>query len=175
MSDLLRLWEERIQKQAQHFEAFAGQVLQFDTEIIANAAKVKVLRNEHSQLKARQEAIDQSVQHIWEQQESLSRLLTGLQEVLRPSPQETEFSAALASTPTVRSHLRAQALTLHLDELERQTEDLARETGVVQSALYAEPLTTVVRVLDSHAEALDGLQLQVGSLAHRLHCIETSL
>lgn len=188
VSDLLRLWEERVQRQAQHFETFASQVVHFDTEIIANAAKIKALTNEHAQLKARQDTVDQSIQQIWDQQDSLSRLLSSLQDALQtPAPQAhadeaagTTFGALVgyagpSSTPPVRAHLRAQALTLQLDELDRQAEDLARETGNVQSVLYTEPLTTVVRVLDAHASALDSLQAQVGGLAQRLRTVETLL
>ncbi|CAE8702357.1 unnamed protein product, partial [Polarella glacialis] len=178
VTDLLRGWEERIHKQAQHFDAFAQQVLHFDTDIIANAAKVKVLTSEHQQLKARQEAADQSIQQIWEQQDSLGRLLSGLQEALR-SPSQQADEAAMAyggsSIPPVRTHQRAQALTLQLDELDRQAEDLARETGSVQSNLYAEPLTTVVRVLDAHAGALDAIQSQVSQVSQRLQAIESTL
>jgi len=171
VNDLLRIWEERIHKQAQHFESFATQIVQFDTEIIANAAKVKVLRSEHAQLKSRQDAVDQSIQQILEQQDSLARLLVGLEQTLRLKlPDEV---AGGASAP--RTHERAKALTVQLDELDRQAEDLARETETVQSTLYAEPLTTVVRVLDAHASALDAIQDQVGSVNGRLRAIEATL
>jgi len=175
VSDLLRMWEERIQKQAQHFDAFAEQVLRFDTDVIANAAKVKVLREEHTQLKARQELADRSIQQIWEQQDSLGRLLSSLMEALRAQPQQQADEAAGNGAAPVRSHQRALALTMQLDELERQAEDLARETGKVQSNLYKEPLTTVVRVLDAHASALDAIQNQVGGVTQRIQAIEGAL
>ena len=171
VSDLLRMWEERIHKQAQHFDAFAEQVLRFDTDLIANAAKVKVLREEHAQLKGRQELVDRSLQQIWEQQDSLGRLLSGLVEALRPQPQQADEAAGSGAAP-IRSHQRALALTLQLDELERQAEDLARETGKIQSNLYKEPLTTVVRVLDAHASALDTISTQVTSVTQRIQVIE---
>ncbi|CAE7294558.1 Nup62, partial [Symbiodinium sp. CCMP2456] len=174
VSDLLRMWEERIQKQAQHFDAFAEQILRFDTDVIANAAKVKVLREEHAQLKARQELADRSIQQIWEQQDSLGRLLASLTEALRTQPQQADEAAGSAAAP-VRAHQRSLGLTMQLDELERQAEDLARETGKVQSNLYKEPLTTVVRVLDAHASALDAIQNQVGSVTQRIHAIEGAL
>ncbi|CAL1128813.1 unnamed protein product [Cladocopium goreaui] len=194
VSDLLRMWEERIHKQAQHFDAFAEQVLRFDTDLIANAAKVKVLREEHAQLKGRQELVDRSLQQIWEQQDSLGRLLSGLVEALRPQPQQADEAAGSAAAP-IRSHQRALALTLQLDELERQAEDLARETGKIQSNLYKEPLTTVVRadisgfradqndwvmgrsceVLDAHASALDTMSTQVTAVTQRIQVIEGAL
>eukprot|EP00435_Cladocopium_sp_Y103_P028967 s3203_g7.t1 len=173
VSDLLRMWEERIHKQAQHFDAFAEQVLRFDTDLIANAAKVKVLREEHAQLKGRQELVDRSLQQIWEQQDSLGRLLSGLVEALWPQPQQADEAAGSAAAP-IRSHQRALALTLQLDELERQAEDLARETGKIQSNLYKEPLTTVVRVLDAHASALDTMSTQVTAVTQRIQVIEGS-
>jgi len=137
----------------------------------------------------RQEMVDQSVQQIWEQQDSLGQLLTGLQEALRPSPQQQAEEAAAMATwtsgsaqpmssgvlPPVRNHQRAQALAMQLDLLDRQAEELAKETGQVQSSLYKEPLTTVVKVLDAHANALDAIQSQVSSVTQRISAIETAL
>lgn len=170
VTDLLHSWEERIHKQAQHFETFATQILQVDTEIIANAGKVKNLRAEHAQLKSRQEAADQSIMQILEQQDALGRLLTSLQEALKAqAPQGNEIVR-----PT-QNHHRARVLSVQLDELDRQADDLARETQAVQSALYAEPLTTVVRVLDSHASALDSMQSQVIGMVDRIRVVESTL
>jgi len=73
------------------------------------------------------------------------------------------------------NHQRARVLSVQLDELDRQADDLARETQAVQSALYAEPLTTVVRVLDAHASALDSMQSQVGGMVDRIHVVENTL
>jgi len=170
VTDLLHSWEERIHKQAQHFETFATQILQVDTEIIANAGKVKNLRAEHAQLKSRQEAADQSIMQILQQQDALGCLLTSLQEALRA--QTPQGGEAMRPTP---NHQRARVLSVQLDELDRQADDLARETQAVQSALYAEPLTTVVRVLDAHASALDSMQSQVGGMVDRIHVVENTL
>jgi len=168
VNDLLRMWEERISKQAMHFETFASQVLQFDTEIIANASKVKALRMEHAYLKARQDAVNESIQQVLEQQDSLGKLLSGLEVALnaRLPPNAQEPS---------RTHQRAHVLAVQLDEVDRQVEDLARETRTVQSALYVEPLVTVVRVLDAHASALDSIQGQVNGVTQRLREVETTL
>lgn len=167
VNDLMRMWEERVHKQAQHFDSFATQVLQFDTEIIANAGKIKTLRTEHEQLKFRQDNVDQSIQQIWEQQDSLSRLLCGLQGALQ--------SRLPPDVPSARHHQQAKVLTVQLDELDRQAEELAKETKTVQSTLYAGPLTTVVQVLDAHASALDAIQAQASTVAQRLRTVESTL
>lgn len=167
INDLLRVWEERIQKQAQHFESYSTQVLQVDTEIIANFGKIRALRGEHMVLKTRQEAVDQSIQQIWDQQDSLGRLLVGLQEALsQKQPADARDSS--------RTHQKAKGLSVQLDELDRQVEELSKETTAVQAALYSEPLTTVVRVLDAHANALDAIQQQVDSTSARLSAIEAT-
>lgn len=171
VSDVLRVWEERIHKQAQQFESAAAQVLQLDTEIIGNAAKVKGLRTEHAQLKFRQDAVDKSIEQIWEQQDSLGCLLEGLEVALRGKLP----NLAVAPHESARTHQRAEEMGLTLDELDRKAEELAKETQSVQSTLYAEPLTTVVRVLDAHASALDAIQSQVGSVAQRIRAVETIL
>ncbi|CAK0909014.1 unnamed protein product [Prorocentrum cordatum] len=171
VSDLMRTWEERVHKQAQHFESFAAQVMQNDTEIIAYAAKVKGLASEHEKLKNRQERVDTSIQQIWEQQDALGRLLASLEDTLQtrlPGP------AAGALVPE-GAHRRAQVLTAQLDELDRQAEELARETETARSTLYAEPLTSVVRVLDAHASALDSIQAQASSLEQSIRKAEASL
>lgn len=166
VTDVLRLWEERIHRQAQHFDAFATQVLQFDTEILQNVAKIKALTGEHQHLKQKVDNLDQSIQQVWDQQESLSCLLAGLEESLRlRAPPEVE---------PARVHARSEVLQTQLDELDRQAEGLAKDTESLQSALYAEPLTTVVRVLDAHGGALDTLQQQTGTMQQRLQVIEST-
>lgn len=155
------MWDEQIHKQAQHFETFATQVLQFDTEIIANVAKIKSLRMEHASLKHRHDVVDQSIQQMWDQQEALCRVLTQWQHDL--------------VMPEGRAHESAKVLTVQLDELDRQVEDLARETRTVQSSLYAEPLTTVVRVLDAQASALDDIQAQADAVAQRVRTAEAHM
>jgi len=172
VSDMFRTWEERIHKQAQHFEAIASQVLQFDTEIIANASKVKELRTEHAILKSRQDVVEQSIQQMFEQQDSLSQLLTGLEGALRGKVPD-EVGTGAPAPP--RTHERAKVLSVQLDEVDRQAEDLARETETVQSRLYAEPLATVVRVLDAHASALDSIEGQVSSVQQRVRAVEATL
>merc|ERR1712060_800992 len=128
--------------------------------MISNARKIRVLRAEHEALNFKQEKAAQMLDQVWEQQGAMANLLVRLQETLRPAlPDE-----AAGGPPPAPAHRRAQVLTVQLDELDRQVEDLARETQEVQSKLYTEPLTPVVRVLDAHASALDAMQEQVGSV-----------
>merc|ERR1712061_791767 len=79
VTDLLHSWEERMHKQAQQFETFTSQVLQVDTEIIANVRKVKALHSEHAQLLSRHQAAEDSIKQTLQQQDALGQLLTSLQ------------------------------------------------------------------------------------------------
>merc|ERR1712232_181596 len=94
--------------------------------------------------------------------------------VKRGLPMATEMHGGIDGLPSAapRLHQQARVLTVQLDELDRQAEDLAKETETVQSRLYAEPLSTVVRVLDAHASALDSIQGQIGTLRQRLQAAE---
>merc|ERR1711971_150609 len=99
-------------------------------------------------VKSRQEAADQSIQQIREQQDDLSRLLTGLQEALQAQLPADVASGCDQASAIPRYHQWAKVQTVQLEELDRQAEDLAKETESIQSTLYAEPLATIVRVLD---------------------------
>jgi len=164
------MWDERIQKQAQHFENFASQILQFDLEVVANAGKIKALHTEHAQLVSRQVTVDQSLEQIKNQQESLQHLLCKLQEELKLKIPDSAGEPGTGEPGMI--HQRARILTSQLDELDGQTEDLVKVTKTVQSKLYTEPLTTVVRVLDAHASALDTIQGQINSMTQHLKSIE---
>lgn len=165
--DLQRMWEEKIHKQGKDFDTIAKQVCQYDTEMNANTAQIRQMKYEHEVLKNKAELADQSINQIYEQQDALGRMLLQLQEALKLKIPE-------ATAQPLRTHQRAKVLTVQLDELDRQVEDLAKETQTVQSTLYVEPLTTVVRVLDSHASALDAIQAQVGAVTQRLEMVEST-
>lgn len=170
MNDLMRMWEEKVHKQAQHFDSFATQILQFDTEIIANLNKIKNLRTEHDILKYRQEQVDQSIQQISEQQKTLEQLLDSLHDNLK-----TRITSIAPDVPPQRIHQQAKVLTVQLDDLDRQAEELAKDTGTVQANIYAGQLTTAVQVLDAHASALDAIQTQASTVAQRLRTVESTL
>merc|ERR1712232_1356046 len=124
------------------------------------------------------EMADQSIQQIAEQQHHALNMLVSLEEAIKARlPTATEMPLGMDSFPAAapRLHQQARVLTVQLDELDRQAEDLAKETETVQSGLYAEPLSTVVRVLDAHASALDSIQDQIGDLAQRLRQAESQL
>lgn len=154
-------------KQAQDFDNFANQIVQFDTEYIANMCKATKLQREYEQLQERQQRMDLSIEQIRSQQEALQALLQQLEGVLKP-----KLPPDVGST---RTHHQAKVLTMQIDELDRGAEELAKETKKVQASLYEEPLTTVVQVLDAHASALDAIQAQANTVVQRLRVVESTL
>ena len=82
VEELLRSWEERISNQTTTFARFADQILQVDTSIIANANKLREMSQDTSQLRHKQETVDQSIKQLNEQQDSLAQLLNQLQDAL---------------------------------------------------------------------------------------------
>lgn len=161
IDDLLRHWEDRILKQSQLFDNFSNQVVQVDTAIISNNAKFKVLSDEYEDLKTKQDTVEHSIKGIAEQQEALGRLLGSVQEALDAKhPQISE---------STKVHQKANALSVQLDDLDRQVELLTEEINVLHDRQLPKPISEIASVLNTHSKTLDVMQAQTEDLTARLN------
>jgi len=167
---LLNAWEERICEQVQQSGDVTTEALKADAEISASATRVQQIRGEQAGLKTRQEAVDHSVELIWEQQDALLELLGGLQGGL-----ELRLGAPSARPPgggASRSEQRAVGLKVQLDELGKQVAALTAEATLFRAARYSEPIARVAHVLDAHSSELDSVQERISAAERRLRLLE---
>jgi hypothetical protein len=159
--ELLTIWESRLREQAKSCDTVAEEAIAVDVAITSSAAKLQDVRIEQVRLRSKQEAADHTVHLIWDQQDTLSNLLAGLQSTL-----EGRLTGSSA-----KPEARAQGLSLQLDELERQIKDLSQETQNFQAHRYSEPLVRVGHVLDAHSSELDSIEECVTAAFQRLHSL----
>jgi len=152
-------------KQSAQFDAFTQQVLQADTEIIASAVKIKELNNEYAQLKAKQDATDNSIQEISKQQNSLLLLLQNIQDSL-------STKAAAGNLEAPKSHGKAHRLLQNMDDLESQVDNLTAEIQKVHVNSYSTSIAQVAQILNSQATCLDNMQAQTEAVADRIRNVE---
>lgn len=154
------MWE-----QAREFEAVTLKALDMDTEIAANAALVQTIRKDQANLQSKLEVADSTVHLIWEQQEALGDLLSGLQESFELAPLLVEGERHS------RSERRAASLETQLEELSRQVRALADEAAVFKAVQYSRPLERVAHVLDAHSSELDSVQERIDAAERRLRAL----
>lgn len=169
--DLLRIWDGRVTEQAKQLESLASEALRVDAEVTDGEARIGRVLREQAALRARQEASDRSVDLVLDQQKSLVRLLSSLQDALDPGVGSAEAMAGPRRAPEQRaSDLQVQATELH-----RQVRLLEREATDFQASRYSEPLVRVGRVLDEHACELDMIQARVLAAERELATMEGAL
>lgn len=163
VSELARQWEDRVGKQNAIFEHFAQQIVQADTQLISNTIKMRELSMEFHALNQKQGAVQQSIEAIQTQQETLGRLLQIIQESL------TNKQSPVATTTT---HQKANVLAVQLDDLDRQVEQLGEEISCVHKRQYAQPVSGLCQVLNAQSKTLELLQDQTIGLAPRVAKME---
>lgn len=156
IADLLKGWEARIRAQASAFESVTKVALEADSEITANTTKVRNMRKEQTEARAKLEVASGTVNQIWEHQEALGNLLTGLQESLELTEQPS------------KADNRTRGLESQLDELCRQVQELAVETANFHTSNYVRPLDRVAHVLDAHSSELDSVQERLDAAERQL-------
>merc|ERR1712137_731517 len=179
VKELLQVWSDRIHTQVNHFGALASAALAADSEIVENATIVRELMIEQDKLRKRQEAVDHSVNLIWEQQDAVFKLFHGLEEALELHKlHQRGVGPGLSSEANVRSTREQREKSLHcsFDELDRMIEELSQETSSFQASRYTQsPLTTAAYVLDAHSDELNSLQQRINATERKLRSLELSL
>eukprot|EP00811_Abedinium_folium_P005998 NODE_15519_length_1046_cov_3.526659.p1 GENE.NODE_15519_length_1046_cov_3.526659~~NODE_15519_length_1046_cov_3.526659.p1 ORF type:complete len:190 (+),score=53.66 NODE_15519_length_1046_cov_3.526659:256-825(+) len=174
-------WSDRIRAYAALAGEQTAKALQRDAEMVRDADEVQKLRAEQTQLKAKLEAVDHSVDLIWAQQDTLMRLCAGLEKriVLRPSGGGAPPVApgggggGCGSRPATRSDQRARGLQDQLDELSRQIRELSEETSAFRASPYApSPLAAAAHALNAHSSELDSIQKRMSAAEKKLRATE---
>lgn len=118
VSDLFAAWDMRMWQQARGFEALTTEALKVDTELTSFASRARELRNEQTELGAKQKVGDDAVARIWEQQDALGALLAGLESSLELG----QANKADADRWPARAAQRAVGLEPQLEEVARQVD-----------------------------------------------------
>jgi len=168
--ELCQVWERRVSNQANAFGAFAKEALVLDDTLAEAAVHIQELHAEQVQLKAKAEVSDRSLQLIFDQQDALTRLMTGLTDSL--GLQEPDQAANDGGSSSAADQ-RAQGLERQLEELHAQVRKLSKETVAFQTLHYSQPRERVAAVLGAHSHELDAMQQRLISAERRFAAVET--
>lgn len=171
MKDLLRVWDARVIDQTKQLDSLASEALRVDAEVTGGESRIASLLRDQAALRAKQDAADRSVDLILDQQKSLVKLLSSLQDALDPGVGSAEAMAGPRRCPS----RRANDLQMQATELHRQVRLLEREASDFQASRYSEPLMRVGRVLDEHACELDMIQARVLAAERELAAMECAM
>eukprot|EP00435_Cladocopium_sp_Y103_P032539 s628_g8.t1 len=163
--ELLNSWEGRYNGLAKTVKAAADKALEIDQEYSSIAEKVQVLKNEHDELWRKEEAAENSLQLIHDQQELLSDLLGHLEMELDLG------STAKKSRSSSRLEERSSSLHLQLDELTRQAKHL---TELIGSQAQHDPIEQMAHLLAAHQSELDAVQERLNVSEKQLKAQEAS-
>lgn len=170
---LFRNWEDRVREQVDSFSKATVAGLKADADISDYSRRLRDLRVEQAELRARQETSEHAVKLVCDQQEALGKLLGGLEKVLGLSSM-TRAGQRDAGSGCSKVDLRAGSLKTQLDELDWQVRELNKETRSFQAFRCGEPLQTVAHVLNAHSSELDAIQVRVDAAERVLRDLNIS-
>jgi len=171
--ELFQVWERRICDQAAAFGTFAKEALAFDDELAEGALHIQELHAGQVRLKAKADVADRSLQLIFDQQDALGRLMTGLTDSLGLQEQLANRGAEAVGGGSNAAKRRAEGLEHQLEELHAQVRKLSEETLSFQTLHYSQPMERVAAVLGAHSHELDALQQRLYSAERRFAAVET--
>lgn len=158
-------WEARIRDEAQRLKVASTAVLEVEAELSRQVGQGEVLRKQQLDLQTKNDLAKRSMDLIWAQQETVSDLLTKLEETL----------GLASSTPGSlgrRSQERAAQIEGQLEELSRQIRLLALDTASFEAQQAERPIQAVARVLNAHTSELDAVQARLDAAERRLRSAE---
>eukprot|EP00913_Durusdinium_trenchii_P022146 g20807.t1 len=164
--ELLKSWEGRFGDLAKTVKVAGDAALDLNEEYSSMAEKVQVLKGEHEELWRKQEAAENSMQLIYDQQELLSELLGHLEIELDLG------STAKKSRSSLRLEERARSLNMQLDELTGQARRL---TELIGAQGPSDPMAHMAHLLAAHQSELDAVQERLNASEEQLKAQEASL
>lgn len=90
MEDQINKWTLDLEEQGKHFINQTKQLNAWDSLLIQNGDKIKVLNNSIERVKQQQQQLDQELDFVLAQQKELEELVVPLEKELASIPQSTD-------------------------------------------------------------------------------------
>ncbi|EEA08545.1 uncharacterized protein CMU_003840 [Cryptosporidium muris RN66] len=181
VDDVLKSWESRLAKQVKLFNKASSDVLAVDKAIITYTTLLYSIRSDQQEMKIRQETMDNRIDQIAQQQNSLASMLRNIEESLSRKLETNLGSGVSTDTSNAQyqnvriSAARANALSTELQEIEGQVDNLMRHLNSVHEKIYPNPLNQIVKILNLHQLTLQSIEDEAMNLKQKLTIAEDCL
>ncbi|OII73483.1 hypothetical protein cand_003410 [Cryptosporidium andersoni] len=181
VDDVLKSWESRLAKQVKLFNKASSDVLAVDKAIITYTTLLYSIRSDQQEMKIRQETMDNRIDQIAQQQNSLASMLRNIEESLSRKLETNLGSGVSSDTSNAQyqnvriSAARANALSTELQEIEGQVDNLMRHLNSVHEKIYPNPLNQIVKILNLHQLTLQSIEDEAVNLKQKLTIAEDCL
>ncbi|KAJ2379004.1 FG-nucleoporin nsp1 [Coemansia sp. RSA 2607] len=188
LEEIVHMWTSELSEQTRAFHKQASTVGYWDRALVQQGKRITDLYEATMSVEAEQAALDQSLDHMEEQQNALQNLLDTYEGQVQDIVHKTQTRAAdsksgvglTADEERNNVYSSAERLNTQLDELTRRLTTLVEDVNGItnastgendsqkQSSRAADPFAQIVQILNAHLSSLEWIDSQTEQLQERV-------
>ncbi|KAG6817209.1 hypothetical protein H0H87_011567 [Tephrocybe sp. NHM501043] len=181
IEEIVNKWSTDLETHVREFNKFAGEVAVWDRALIENSNTLSTLYGHVEAAERDQSEIDQSLDHIEQQQTELASTLVAYekvaQEILGSQGGMRALDTGPADTERDKNYMLATDLHTHLDDLSGSLTQMIDSVNAlslpsIDSTPTEDPMAQIAQILSSHLESLQWIDGAVQDVEGKITEVE---
>ncbi|KAF8222748.1 hypothetical protein L208DRAFT_1412951 [Tricholoma matsutake] len=182
IEEIVNRWSAELETHVREFNRFAGEVAVWDRALIENGHNFAALYSHVQGAEREQNDIDQSLDHIEQQQKELASTLTAYEKVTQEilgsqGGSLRALDSGPADTERDKNYMLATDLHTHLDDLSGSLTQMIDSVNALSlpsndTASADDPMAQIAQILSSHLESLQWIDGAVREVESKVSDVE---
>ncbi|KIL68110.1 hypothetical protein M378DRAFT_158628 [Amanita muscaria Koide BX008] len=183
IEEIVNKWSSELETHVKEFNKFAGEVAVWDRALIENSKNIAALHSHVSAAEREQNEINQSLDHIEQQQKDLSNTLDAYEKITQEilggqGASLRALDTGPADTERDKNYMLATDLHTQLDDLSGSLSELIDSVNALSlgdSTTGDDPLSQISQILSGHLESLQWIDGAVREVENKVNDVENRI
>ena len=161
MEDIVKMWQDELDASIKEFSLQAGEVAAWDRVLLKGADEISKLVTQVSQAEERHTGIEQTLDHVEQQQAELNALLDAYEaqrkDLLQSAGAQPRGDVGTADVEREKAYSLAESLNAQLDDMSRNLVSMIEEVN--QMTAPSGSSTSTRDLVDASPQALNSMRI----------------